>query len=173
MLSWLARWFIARVCVPRHEYRKGHLHHADGSLYMGRWGLFETRWLSARVHHIASADDDRALHDHPWNFVSLVLSGGYLELRPAEIEPRWCQLDGMVWELVNGFERRAGSVAFRRATDRHRVVQVDPGTYTLFIYGPTVQWWGFYTRSGKIHWEDFVQGRESAIRAVPAEKAPR
>lgn len=171
MLRWLAQWFVARVCVPRHEYRKGHLRHADGSLYMGRWGLFETRWLSARVHHIASADDDRALHDHPWNFVSLVLSGGYTELRPDSIEPHWCRMVGLDWEYASGFERRAGSIAFRRATDRHRVMEVQPGTYTLFIYGSTVQWWGFYTREGKIHWADFVGARESAIHAEPSGEA--
>lgn len=160
MFDWIAGRFIAWACVPGRVYRKGHLLHRDGSLYMGRWALFETRWLSARVHHIASDDFDRALHDHPWDFVSLVLSGGYAESRPVVQEPCF---NGDT-ELLTTAPRFAGSLAFRRSTDRHRVRDVMPGTYTLFIYGPGRQWWGFYTRQGKIHWRDFASCH-TAIKA--------
>lgn len=157
MFAWLARQFIKRVCVRKNEYRKGHLTHADGSLYMGRWGLFETTWLSARVHYIASDDYDRALHDHPWAFVSLVLSGGYEEIRPeVNDENNWMpQSDGSLVEVWHSSWRGAGSIAYRRPTDRHMVVGVRPGTYTLFFYGRARQWWGFYTRTGKVFWQDF------------------
>jgi hypothetical protein len=162
LFSRFADWLIERA--KRRPYRKGHLLHADGSLYMGRYCLFESRWLSARVHHIATADLDRHMHDHPWNFVSLVLRGGYLELRPATLEPcfelatRWWGLewDGELQEQWIACPRTAGSVAFRRATDRHRVSLVSPSTWTLFVYGPALQWWGFYTPQGKIHWKDYA-----------------
>jgi hypothetical protein len=121
-------------------YHKGHLLHADGTPYMRRFGLFETRWLSARVHHIATADWDRDMHDHPWNFVSVVLAGGYTEDRPpCRHKPQWIDGD----ELRTASRRSAPSVAFRRATDRHVISSVDPETWTLFIYGPILQWWGF------------------------------
>lgn len=156
MWAWLIRRFIARACVPSREYRKGHLYHGDGSLYMGRWALFESRWLSARVHHIASEDYDRAMHDHPWAFVSLVLSGGYVELRPmCPDDPSWVRMGDLWRERWVGRWRGPGTLAFRRPTDRHVVKDVQPGTYTLFIYGPARHWWGFYTRTGKIHWQDF------------------
>lgn len=172
MFKWLAKRFIAWACRRERTYRKGHLYHANGSLYMGRWALFESRWLSARVHYIATADDDRALHDHPWNFVSLVLQGGYVEARPLTVEPCFMQVQRPVvlgdpepeWvEQVMLTRRVAGAMAFRRATDRHRVVSVDRGTYTLFVYGLGVQWWGFYTREGKVHWQDFAS-KHAAIR---------
>jgi hypothetical protein len=132
-------------------YRQGHLFHADGSLYMGRWKVFETRWLSARLHLIATPDYDRHLHDHPWPFLSLVLCGSYIEFSAANIEP--CFLGSEECALQT--ERRAGSFGYRRATHRHRIVTVDPGTFTLFIYGRKAQWWGFYTPAGKVHWQAY------------------
>src|SRR6266478_4256458 len=43
------------------------------------------------LHHIMRSDYDRAMHDHPWSFKSILLWGGYrehttwtdLELRPC------------------------------------------------------------------------------------------
>lgn len=133
-----------------------HLYHGDGSLYMGRYWLrpySENRlnW-AARVHHIATADYDRVLHDHPWNFVSIVLRVGYTEVRPVGIEPIW-RANGE--EVTYTVDRRVGSFAYRRATDRHRIVAVLPDTYTLFITGPKRQWWGFYTPFGKMHWREY------------------
>jgi hypothetical protein len=152
LLRWLAARIIARAMLT--PYRKGHIIHADGTLYMGRWSLFETRWLSARVHHIATADHDRHLHDHPWNFISVVLGGRYIERRPREVEPCFTQDDDSELGLLT--VRHAGSLAFRRATDRHAITYVSDGVWTLFIYGATVQWWGFYTKAGKIHWRDYA-----------------
>lgn len=147
-----------------------HLHHADGSLYMERFWLRpykdDRSGIAARVHHLVTADYDRALHDHPWDFVSIVLKGGYVEARPAGVEPSFCEEDGS--ELCNVHTRTAGSIAFRRATDRHRIVYVAPDTWTLFITGPKRQWWGFYTPKGKVHWKDF----ESVHNSAPIKEFP-
>jgi hypothetical protein len=88
-------------------FREGHLLHADGTPYMERFALFETPWISARIHHIASPDLDRDMHDHPWNFASLVLSGGYTEARPTfPRHPQW--IDGL--EDRSYARREAGTV---------------------------------------------------------------
>src|SRR5205085_165249 len=127
-------------------------------LYMERFVLFETRWLSARLHNIASADFDRDMHDHPWNFASVVLQGGYTEERPPRNEsPQW---NGYV-EVRSSSRRAAGSVAFRRALDRHLISAVDANTWTLFVYGRKLHWWGFYTRHGKLHWREYPSVHET------------
>lgn len=147
---------LLRFAAP---YRKGHIYGPDGSLYMERYVLFETRWLSCRLHHIAREDRDRHMHDHPWWFISAVLGGGYVEARPAAIEPCF---DGDV-EYSTQTPRPVGSLAFRRATDRHQITSVMPGTWSLFIYGPVRQWWGFYTPQGKVYWKDYLGvGAETA-----------
>lgn len=155
------RSLIKRL-LTRKVYKRGHLFGgADGSLYMGRYALFETRYLSARVHFIAREDRDLHLHDHPWWFLSLVLSGWYLEARPIDINPCFDPQSGL--ERTEETLRRAGSLAFRRATDRHQIVEVAPsGAWTLFITGPLVQWWGFFTPRGKVYWRDYLGANKAA-----------
>lgn len=149
--------------LARKVYRKGHIHGPDGSLYMERFGVFETRWLTARVHHIVRPDMDRHMHDHPWWFVSIVLKGWYREAYPEQVDPCFgaaCDAD-REWEFTK--TRRAGSIAFRRATDRHSIVDMPcSGTWTLFITGRIRQWWGFYTPAGKVHWRDYIEKRDRA-----------
>ena len=48
----------------------------DGDPYLIRYTLIECRWFSIKVHHILRSDEDRCEHDHPWPFVSLILTGG-------------------------------------------------------------------------------------------------
>lgn len=139
-----------------------HLYHGDGSLYMGRYWLKphsdrRDRW-AARVHHIATPDVDRHMHDHPWDFLSIVLRGGYTELRPLGAERCF---EGEE-EASYAVTRRAGSIALRRATDRHRIISVLPDTWTLFITGPKRHWWGFHTPAGKVHWQDYVSSHNNA-----------
>lgn len=148
MLRFL-HWLVERLPV----FRRGHLYHADGTFYMRRWKVFETRWLSCRLHHLATADYDRHFHDHPWPFVSVLLHGWYVEHRPWSVVPCFRHDDG--FEDPREVVRKRGSVAFRRAQDRHRVAQVVPDTYSLFIYFGKAQSWGFYTPAGKVHWEDY------------------
>lgn len=107
-------------------------HEKDSSIKTG-WG--------ARIHRIMRSDDDRALHDHPsWN-ISVILRGGYYEVTDA----------GMVW-------RGVGSVVFRRATDKHRLVVPQGGeAWTLFIMGPWQRVWGFHTRDGWVEWRKYLR----------------
>ena len=131
----------------------GHIYGHDGSLYMERWKIFEGDWLNVRVHHIARRDEDRHLHDHPWNWASLVLRNGYIEAVPRQISP---EFEGDK-EIVEYRVRVAGDFCVRRALDRHRIASVRPGTYTLFITGPKINWWGFITRQGKVYYRDYLK----------------
>jgi len=155
-----------------------HLYHDDGSLYMERYWLspfadakepgcyiaeFRTNpfvWclqkfgLAMRLHFIATPDIDRHMHDHPWSFLSIVLDGWYIEARPWRIEP--CFLPGSGVEPRHFIMRKRGSIAFRRATDRHTIDDIPVGgVWTLCITWPKCQWWGFYTPDGKVHWRDY------------------
>ena len=124
----------------------------DGDPYLTRWWLLpfgETRYRARRhlpailLHHIHRPDADRAMHDHPWWFVSIVLRGGYVERRAAE-------------GFVQAQYRAAGRWAFRRATDLHEIVSVQPGTWTLMIVGPKRREWGFLTADGWVRWDVFT-----------------
>lgn len=170
-MGYLSNWIIKKA--KKTPYRKGHLFHADGSTYMERYVLFETKWLSARVHYIATADIDPHLHDHPWSFISVLLRGGYTERRPKTIAPCFTtdvsDVDGI--EATDSTHRAVeyNHWAWRHATDRHRIAFVYPDTWSLFIYGPVRQWWGFYTQKGKIHFLDYLT-RNSTRRIAEGDR---
>lgn len=94
--------------------------------YVIRWRI-ETPLGSLRVHHWLGPDDDRAFHDHPWWFLTLVLRGGYTDKSP------------------DGDERlKAGAVRYRPALHRHTVVPDAAGAWTVLLTGRPRRSWGFW-----------------------------
>ena len=98
------RRIFCRWCLGPFEYRSDLISHD----YMRRWALI-TPWGALRLHHILRGDNDRHFHDHPMDFISLILRGGYIEHRPG-IRARVCP---------------PGSVVVRRATDLHLLEMLD------------------------------------------------
>jgi hypothetical protein len=99
--------------------------------------IFQKCDIAARVHHILRSDDDRAFHDHPWPYVSIILKGGYFEITPIyDKSGLYC---GKSWKWYG-----PGSILIRPARSWHRLV-IDEGTdtWTLFITGKYQQRWGF------------------------------
>lgn len=113
--------------------------------YMLRWYLIpRNRRLNIYLHKFMRDDDDRALHDHPWWFLSIILKGENLEYTE----------DGVI-------RRRVGSVAFRRAVHRHRVVlrtfaMMPVPCWTLIVTGRNSRTWGFWCPKGFVPWHQFV-----------------
>ena len=143
---------------PAEVYRRGYcssgrrwgLYRSDivdptGAPYMRRWILAFAGWM-VRLHHIQKADAGRCPHDHPFDFVSVVLRGGYREER---VVVSASGDTATTWET-----RRAPGVAYRRAEDLHRLVSVEPGTWTLVLTGPIRRTWGFLLPDGR--WVDFL-----------------
>lgn len=128
-LSWLQRLFSGKP----HQIIGGE----NGDPYMLRWYVIPRNpLLNIYVHKFLRSDDDRALHDHPWWFVSLILRGSYIEHTPggARIRDAW-------------------SIAFRPAETRHRVqllINMMTGRelpcWTVIVTGPKRRGWGFWCR---------------------------
>ena len=51
----------------------------DGNLHFKRWRIIETPWFNIYIHGIYHKDEEAHMHDHPWNFYSFILYGGYVE----------------------------------------------------------------------------------------------
>lgn len=154
-------WLIDKLIAYAKRTPFKHLYHADGSVYMERYWLREytnskggERWFAIRLHWIATPDLDRHLHDHPWSFVSLILRGCYTEARPVNVAPNFDAYGDC--EEVYFNTRRAGSLAFRWWTDRHRITEVSRGgVWTLFITFKWMHGWGFQTEHGKIYYRNY------------------
>lgn len=146
MISSIAR-FLARpkvaAAVIRFSMRHPFIHIGD---YMERyWIVPFTRWLpfSIRVHHILRPDGDLDLHDHPWNWRTIIMRGWYIE------------------EDVFGDRRArvAGDTTRRSAETFHRITAVsEGGVWTLFIMGRKSNRWGFMTGSPprKVYYRDYL-----------------
>lgn len=99
--------------------------------YMHRWVL-DFGAFALRLHRWISSDDQRAFHDHAWDFITCVLRGSYVDIS----------------ERGKDF-LTAGSIRFRPATHRHTVQILQPGTWTVLVTGPVVRRWGFWV-NGKL-----------------------
>ena len=101
----------------------------DGSDYLHRRYLLpRNRYLNIYLHKFLGSDDDRALHDHPWISISILLKGELLEYFP----------DGSCQRI------KRGKFIYRTPTHLHRIELPEGQTATtLFITGPVVRNWGF------------------------------
>jgi len=120
---------IADACAPQ-----------AGPL-MRRYVLLSTPWGNLYLHHFLRSDFDRAYHDHPWWFVTLILRNGYIEHTPAGV-----------------FRRRAARIFFRRANWLHWV-EIERPAWTLIFVGRRSREWGFLTPRGWVDWRRFIGSR--------------
>lgn len=137
--------------------------------YMKRL-LLKTPWFTLRFHRILRSDEGRDFHDHPWEFSSLILSGGYVEHRPgckcvrhgdadergrqvgcccSEHKGKILQFRSFRPSLKNPCRFYGpGSIVRRRAEDLHRLELVNGPAWTLVLTGPYRREWGFVLSDG-------------------------
>lgn len=119
--------------------------------YLLRWWIIpRNRWFNIYLHKFMRSDDDRALHDHPWINMSVLMRGSYIE------------------HSINGSAvmRRPWRPVMRFPTTAHRVELLDgKPVWTLFLTGPKVRVWGFFCPKGWIPWTEFVELRSGGNEA--------
>jgi hypothetical protein len=97
----------------------------DGNPYMRRYVI--NMWLfSIRLHVWYAGDDTRYMHDHAFDFITLVLKGSYTDVTK----------DGN--ELLT-----AGSIRYRTAEHSHYVSTPKAPTVTLLLCFRPRRNWGF------------------------------
>lgn len=143
-VDWLADQLIRRIATARAPDLIVGRDHPDGP-YLNRWWVIpRNRLFNVYLHQFLRDDDDRALHDHPWAWCSLLLRGGYVEHTIA------------AGGIHHRHVRHAPSVKFSLPSRAHRVELfkwwgppdyarcVPSRCWTLFITGPVVRQWGFH-----------------------------
>lgn len=124
--------------------------------YMERWSL-STPLGQIRLHHILRSDNDRHFHDHPFDFVSIILRGGYIEYRPDERPRLFLPKDFL----------------YRRAEQLHYLKLIGTRTaWTLVLAGPRRRAWGFMTADGWVDARDYGEWlrRHQKPSAVPVDE---
>jgi hypothetical protein len=148
MLSKILLWFAETFLpVRRIPDRCGTGPYLDRYYLLGH---MKSRY--ALMLHRFRAGDTGALHDHPWSFWTLILTGGYYELTPGK------PIYKVMWFPPLSFLRRP-------YTWRHKVllaVEPKPGlksppeTWTLVLRGPYRQKWGFYPNGAFVPHEAYM-----------------
>ena len=121
--------------------------------YMRRWFVIPRNDdFNIYLHHIRHSDDDRALHDHPWQSLSLCLAGGMYEITGSNDPDHPDHARAVV---------KAGDVRSRDPLTAHRLELAEPPNapvecWTLFITGPKVRTWGFHCPQGFVPWDEFT-----------------
>lgn len=145
LLRWVNAWIQRRgVTLRPPDFTVGD----PKNPYLLRWWVIpRNRWFNVYLHCFLRSDDDRALHDHPWCWASLMLEGAYVEHTIAA--------GGVHQRALIG----AGSLRVHRAHFAHRLeVQPEHGEcWTLFVTGPRVREWGFHCARGWVPWHVFTK----------------
>jgi hypothetical protein len=141
-------WFVQLLSLRPHQVIALDL----SQPYLLRWYLLpRNRFFNLYLHKFLRDDEDRALHDHPWWFVSLMLWGSYYETRATVLEP----------DIHAVTKRSAPSICYRNVLCRHRVTLCKDSAgkptpcWTIVLTGPKVKSWGFWCPKGWIHWKEF------------------
>lgn len=109
--------------------------------YLRRLRIVQTPWFGVYLHRIGTPDSRPTLHDHPWNFLSIVVRGGYTEMTG----------DGCCYAE----ERHVRWVNHKRAEYLHYIMRLDrTPTWTLVFVGRRRREWG-YAEGGQ--WTRFDQ----------------
>lgn len=112
----------------------------EGELYLRRWYVHFGDDLRVFLHYIGKSDDTRVLHDHPWDFRTVVLARGYRE------------------HLPGGRTRRVGPLRTLKLAAEH-VHAVSPAwgpAWTLVLAKPARRVWGFHTKQGWQDWRTYL-----------------
>ena len=135
--------------------------------YLRRWFVLpRNRLANIYLHQFLRDDDDRALHDHPWPNLSLVLSrAGYREVVFARAPQH-----GAALPETAVLARRRWQVVGRRPKAAHRIVLQRDATgrpvpcWSLFLTGARLRDWGFWCPSGRwVHWRAFTAGPRGEV----------
>jgi hypothetical protein len=121
-------------------FKKTEIRSQDGILHFRRWRLIETKYFRLYLHQIFESDKDKHLHNHPWNFLSIILCGGYVE------------------SLSAGKKVFAPRFVFHKASTYHKITSLMlPGRpiVSLFFAFGKYREWGYETSEGHINSEEY------------------
>lgn len=140
--------------------------------YLIRFTIFELFGFSLKLHTIIRSDRERELHDHPWSFFSLILTGGYHEETP--VNPKTYKFGNQTQKKWMG----PWTFRFVKAPYPHRLDlgrELPANTtgdtewiasfperpcVTLVFMLPKFREWGFYSKLGWLHHKKYINGRE-------------
>ena len=146
LLNWLEKIGRKRVIMDR----------VNDEPYLERYYIFlkDRTWFPVNIflHRFLKGDPDE-VHDHPWNYFTVILKGGYWEWIP-----QFNNKGEKFGEIAHW--RGAGHFRICKANSFHRI-EIDPtiDTWTLFMPLRKQKDWGFWTRKGWVQHKEYLNSR--------------
>lgn len=97
--------------------------------YLTRWTFLFFNY-SIRIHHWIKSDVGPHFHDHPFDFISIVLKGSYTNVTPEA-----------------KYEVKAGSIWYAKGDKQHRLIIPKEGAWTLLLCSRPYRKWGFFVNN--------------------------
>lgn len=119
----------------------------DGTDYLVRLRIVQTPWFGIYLHDIHKDDGDRAPHNLPWAFMSVVLRGYYTERLYPEPLTRPDHYVLRTHGSHSAHHMGRGSA--------HRIISASDGLKTLIFTGPRKASWGFFIDGEHVDWSDY------------------
>lgn len=110
----------------------------EGVVHFKRFCYFSCKWFGIYKHIITQADKDRHEHDHPWDFWSFILEGGYAEYVNGELQAR--DLFSLKYNKAEFHHKLAG------------IIGTNDRCVTLVVTGPRRREWGYRVDKTKDGW---------------------
>lgn len=128
-----------------------------GELHFRRYRLFSCSLFSIFIHRIYKSDEDLHPHSHPWNFLTVILWGGYKEKLWTEFFPEGDAFKYWPYHFFRIKEATRGlfSVAYRK-WDQYHNFELIKTTTTLVITGRRIDDdWGYLVDGTHIQHKDY------------------
>ena len=130
-----------RAICPEHSRKRVIIDKTRDDPYLERCYLFlknrETCKFNIFLHKFLKGDEDD-MHDHPWGFFHIIISGGYWEY--ITVNENGETLDQGVQKVW----RAPGYYNTVNSNYKHRIVLGDEKPWTLFIPFQKTQSWSFW-----------------------------
>jgi hypothetical protein len=142
--------------LEQHDRKRIIMDRVSEEPYLERYYIFlkdRTRFpFNVFLHKFLKSDPDD-VHDHPWPYFTLILSGGYWEWIPQFNSKGEKFSEIAKWRGV-GHSRICKAISYHR-------IELDPNitAWTLFIPGPQKREWGFLVKNKWIHNEQYLEQR--------------
>jgi hypothetical protein len=141
----IALWLTFIIVVLLDILIKKRYIYRGGELYLIRWTIIKTPWFSLKVHK-ALLSDPADHHDHPWNYVSFIIKGGYTEETPIKyVNPEHERIAVSIGYMAYDKKfYKPGSLLFRDASKPHRLI-ISPNRpcTSLILTTRKFRDWGF------------------------------
>lgn len=119
----------------------------DGVVHFRRWRILYTPWFKINLHGIYKRDEDKHLHNHPWNFASIVLKGFYVEEKSDGLNLRY-----------------PGQIAIRKKDVFHKIYSLcSKSVYTLNIMWGKEEVWGYKVDDKFVDHETYRQMKNNNL----------